>query len=615
MRSLKPFNRRVFLYMAGISFAFMVLVWRLYGLQLSQGRKYRTLSQRNRLRVSLIAPSRGIIRDTQGVVLARGRRVFRLYIRNIAYKDMVVSLKKLQHIIQLSDNTVQQVLDTAKKGTRNSRILIKEDLQWEEVSRIYVNKSYIDGINIAQGEWRKYFYNELYAHIIGYVGKVSINDTKSENNPLLLMPGFEIGKSGLEKGFESLLRGQAGTLQLEVDSRGHKVQVLEKNTILPTAGNILDLTINTKLQAYIADILKSYQSASVVVMNIHTGAIKAMVSQPSYDPNLFVGGISHKNWQQIRNNPYRPLINKCIAGLYAPASTFKPVVALAALKSGVSSTFSITCKGYEEMFGRKRYCWKKSGHGKVRIVKSLSESCDIWYYKVSQKVGIDNIAKMARTLGLEQQYDFGLPATRSGLIPDKTWKKNRYGTAWYKGETINASIGQGYVLTTPLQLAVMTARVMNGGFAVVPHMTTIQANGEPQPTKFESLNLNKQHVKWVQKGLYEVVNGRRGTARRLKQGWWKMGGKTGTGQVRSITAEEREQGVTKNQDREWKYRDNALFVGYAPADSPEFVVSVVVEHGGSGSGVAAPIARQVFDYMALMEFLDADKKSTKDRTI
>ncbi len=606
MRSLKRFNRRVFLYMGGISLAFMVLLWRLYGLQLSQGGKYRTLSERNRLRVSLIAPSRGIIRDSKQNILARGRRVFRLYILKGKPQDMQVSLKKLQQVISLTDADIDSLLTTAKAGNRNSRTLIRDDLSWEEVSRIYVNKPHLQGINIAQGEWRKYFYNELYAHIIGYVGKVSIQDTENESNPLLLIPGFEIGKAGLEKGFEYMLRGQAGTRQSEVDARGHKVQVLEQNTVLPTAGDTIDVTINTKLQGYIAETLKQFKAASAVVMDIHTGAIQAMVSHPSYDPNVFVGGISHKNWQAIQDNPYRPLMNKTVAGLYAPASTFKVVVAMAALESGISTAFSVHCTGSIEMFGSRRYCWKKSGHGTVRIVKSISESCDIWYYQVSQKVGINTIAHTARKLGLGQQYDFGLPAEKAGLIPDKAWKRKRYNKAWYKGETINASIGQGYVLASPLQLAVMTARVINGGYAVVPRLTATTPYGEPYASQFPSLNLNPDHLKIVQQGLYEAVNGSRGTARRLKQGWWQMGGKTGTGQVRSITAEEREQGVTENEDREWKYRDNALFVGYAPADAPKYVVSVVVEHGGSGSAVAAPIARKIFDYMALMDFLQQD---------
>ena len=258
------------------------------------------------------------------------------------------------------------------------------------------------------------------------------------------------------------------------------------------------------------------------------------------------------------------------------------------------------------MFDKQWYCWKKRGHGRVGIVKSLSESCDIWYYEVSQKVGVDNIAHMARKLGLGQKYDFGLPFGKGGVIPDKKWKKEKLREPWYKGDTVNTSIGQGEVKVSPLQLAVMTARIMNGGYAVVPRLTHISVYGEPYPTTFPSLNLNKNHIKIVQKGLYETVNSSLGTAHKLKGGWWKMGGKTGTGQVRDITAEEREQGVTENEDMEWKYRDNALFVGYAPAENPQFVVSVVVEHGGSGARIAAPIARQIFDYMALLDFLGKD---------
>ena len=606
--SLQQFNtyiqrlsRRAFVIFGLQAIGFCILGARIYYLQHTKRNTYEALSNRNRLRIYLKPPIRGIILDNSGRILAQGKRMFRVYILKQQKDLMLQKLLKIKNIIKLTDEQIEQALEKSKFLRVDTPVLVRENLNWREMSKLYVNKPILDGVEVSEGESRVYFYKDVFAHTIGYVGKVSKSDVKDNEDQLLYIPGFEIGKSGVEKSYRDILRGVAGTKQVEVNMRGQSVKTVESSD--QQKGDNLQLSIDTELQIYIMKLLKPYLSASIVVMDIHTGAVRAMYSEPSFDPNLFVGGISHKNWNKIRKNKYSPLINKTTQGSYAPGSVFKMVVVLSALEMGMTTKDKSFCRGYTNISDRRYHCWKKAGHGRVGMVKSLRESCDIWYYEKSQEIGIDNIAHTARKFGLGETFDVGLDGQNTGLIPDKEWKKKRYNKNWFVGETAIAAIGQGYVLSTPLQLAVMTARIANGGKAVVPHIATVNKNGEPHITDFPDMDIEKEHLDIVKKGMYQVVNHYRGTAKESQTDIWTMAGKTGTSQVRTISMQERsrKQGVTKNEDLEWKYRDHSLFVGYAPYRKPRYAVSCVVEHGGSGSKAAAPLVRNVFDKIAEIE--------------
>ena len=579
---------------------FGVLTSRLYYLQHLESKKYKKLSNKNRLKVNIIAPRRGDIFDEKGKIIASSKRIFRLQILKDKFDDFVLSLDNLRTVIKINDEEYASIIAQAKSARRYTSILIKENITWSEMATVQVNKNNLFGVNISEGETRYYKHNDLFAHVVGYVGKISQSDKKYKDDPLQFVPGFEIGKSGIERSFEEYLRGSAGAEQTEVNVKGQIVSAVKN--IPPTKGQNLQITLNKDLQTHIKNLLSKHRSASMVVMDINNGDVKAMVSQPSFDANLFVGGISSKNWNELRNNKYGALMNKPTSGQYAPGSTFKMIVALTALKYNVVGDKKLFCKGFTEISNRKYHCWKKKGHGKVDLIKSLRESCDIWYYNMSLKVGIDNIAKMAKIFGLGQTYDFNLSPQEDGIIPTKNWKKVNRGASWYKGDTVISSIGQGYVLSTPLQLAVMTARLASGK-QVVPRISKINPNTEPNAPQFKNLNVNKTHLDIIRKGMYEVVNHHTGTARYYKTKGWKMAGKTGTSQVRTISLSEREseEGVIKNENLQWKYRDHALFVGYAPVENPKYAVACVVEHGGSGSGTAAPLVRDALNKLYELE--------------
>ena len=587
-------NRRSMMMMGIQGLAFSVLGARLFYLQSIKKEVYTTLSDKNRLRVQLLPPSRGVIRESTGKKLSYNRRSFRVYIIKENTANLIASLLKLKKVINLSEYDIEQTLKRAKYRHSYTPILVRENLNWDEMAKISVRKVYLKGVEIMAGESREYPSKNAYAHIIGYVGKVSRGDVKNDADPLLDLPGFEIGKNGVEKTYEAVLRGKAGTQQVEVNVKGRHIKSLEGEP--PITGEDVVLSIDDRLQKYAMRILEPYRSASMIVMDANTGAIKAMVSQPSFDPNLFVGGISHKDWNVIRDNPYRPLMNKSISGQYAPGSLFKMIVALSALSVNVRPNHSVYCKGYTEIGSHKFHCWKKTGHGKVDLSKSLRESCDIWYYETSLQVGINTIAKTARKFGLGKIFDLGLPTQKKGIVPDKAWKKNRYGKDWYIGETVIASIGQGYVLATPLQLAVMTSRIATGK-EVVPFISVYDENHVLRNTQYKKIDVPKKHLDYVRKSMYEVVNHYRGSAKRARPNHWIMAGKTGTAQVRTISQAERdsEEGVIKNKNLKWKYRDHALFTGYAPFDNPKYVVVAVVEHGGSGASTSAPLVKKMFD--------------------
>jgi penicillin-binding protein 2 len=435
------------------------------------------------------------------------------------------------------------------------------------------------------------------AHVLGYVAAVAERDLTGD--PLLELPGFRIGTNGIEQKYDLSLRGSAGTSQIEVNAYGRVIRELNREEGKP--GDELVLTVDGGLQTFVHQRLQGEQSASAVVMDVENGDVLALASVPSYDPNAYNIGLTVKQWNDLINDPLHPLTNKSISGLYAPGSTFKMMVALAAQKAGINPDHKVFCPGHMTL-GRSRFhCWKKYGHGWVDMHEGLQHSCDVFFYDISRKVGVDNIAAMANKFGLGERVGIDLVGEKGGVIPTRDWKLANIGEAWQGGETLIASIGQGFVLTTPLQLATMVARIASGN-QVVPRLTRgvradqVPAEGEgaAQPA-FAPLDVPLEHLKMVREGMDLVSNHPRGTAyrARIEEEGLELAGKTGTSQVRRISLAERAAGVTKNEQLPWRRRDHALFVCFAPVHKPRYACAVVVEHGGGGSAVAAPIARDI----------------------
>lgn len=590
----KQFSRRAFVLGLCSTALYGGLVTRLGWLQIVNGRQYRTLSDKNRIHVNLITPVRGFILDRNGRMLAYNEQNFRVQIVPEQTQDIEVSLDNLSRIIDIRQQTKIDVLERAGKQAKFIPIEIKDNLTWEDVSAIELSLPDLAGISIDVGQKRLYPYAEDFAHVVGYVGAVS--DKEMTDDPVMRLPGFQIGKTGIERTYEDNLRGQAGAKSIEVNSAGRMVRELEEHK--GQRGRQVSLTIDADLQKRTMDILARHKSASAVVMNVHTGAVYACASHPSFDPNLFATHLPVSTWREWNNDPGKPLTNKAISGQYPPGSTFKMVTALAALEAGIvddDSTFY--CPGHFDVNKERFHCWKRAGHGYMNVYTALEESCDVYFYNLAEELGIERIADMARRFGLGQTYDMALPLEAKGLIPDQNWKRGQFGTEWRLGETINVTIGQGYMLTTPLQLAVMTARMCNGGYAVKPWIVAHDGDyhSVKRQTQWPKMRIDPEHLRMIQRGMELAVIGEDGTARAsaIEDEPMQMAGKTGTAQVRRITMEERRAGLLSQEDIIWKHRHHALFVGYAPMDKPVYAVAVVVEHGGSGSAAAAPLSRDI----------------------
>ena len=584
------------LILGGLQFTFIAgLAFRMRKLQVEDASEYRLLADENRINIRLIAPSRGEIYDRNGKVIARNEQSFRITIVKEDADDIEQTLFTLSNLIEISQNDVKRVIDEVERSAPFLPVTVKDQLSFIEIARIAANTPNLTGVSVEQGLSRVYPSFESYAHVVGYVGPVSNNDLKrgNESNPLLKIPRFQVGKVGIENHYEDVLRGSAGVMKVEVNALGRVMRNLDRKEGKP--GNNIQLTVDTDLQSYIQARLGS-ESASAVVMNCKNGEILAIASSPSYDPNKFVKGISYSDFNNLRDNELRPLASKTVQDAYPPGSTFKIVTALAALEAKIiRPKDSFSCTGKMEVSNRFFHCWKKGGHGEMNLEKSLSESCDVYFYELALKVGIERINKMAIKLGFGTKHDIPMSAITTGLVPNKEWKLNNRDQEWLIGDTVNASIGQGYVLSSPLQLAVMAARLANGK-NVKPILTkSINGQNIHDLGNIEDLNIEKSHLEIVRKALFKASNDRRGTAygSRVINDAYRIAGKTGTSQVRNITDAERENGVTKNEDLPWKRRDHGLFVNFAPYDNPEIAVAVVVEHGGAGSKSAAPIARDI----------------------
>ncbi|MCK5444723.1 MAG: penicillin-binding protein 2 [Rhodospirillaceae bacterium] len=588
----KLFSRRAAMLAGGKTVLLSTLVGRMYYLQVIEAERYKTLADENRINLRLLPPPRGPILDRNGFAMADNQQNYRALVIPEQAGDLSHTLALLSKIIPLSEGDWRRILRDAQRKRAFVPITVRENLNWGDVARIEVNMPDLPGVLIDVGQSRNYMFGEETAHVLGYVAAVS--EREMTGDPLLELPGFRIGKAGVEKVYDQVLRGSGGSSQVEVNALGRVIRELARQEGEP--GSEVRLTIDLDLQRFVAERLGDH-SASAVVMDVHTGEVLAMVSTPSFDPGLFNKGLDQEQWDALVHNEKAPLTNKSIAGQYAPGSTFKMAVALAALEKGaMTPETKVHCSGSTKLGDAEFHCWKRGGHGTMNMHSALEQSCDVYFYEAAKRTGIDRIAAMGRKLGLGETLGIDLPGEKHGLLPSRKWKMGAYGVPWQLGETLIAGIGQGFILATPLQLAVMTARLSNGGFRVSPHLMedANKAEGNLTPN-LESLGLPPEHLAVVRGGMNAVVNGTFGTAKRSRISYpgYEMAGKTGTVQVRRITKLEREQGVVKNKDLPWKERDHAIFVGFAPVDNPRFAVSVVVEHGGGGSSVAAPLAKDI----------------------
>lgn len=595
----KVFSRRALIF-GGVQITlFGVLAGRMYQLQVLDSSRYKMLADDNRINMQLLPPPRGRIFDRFGRPMAVNRENYRALLISERANDVAATLDKLSELIPIDEYERRRILRDIKRRRSFIPVTVRENLDWEKVSRIEVNAPDLPGVLIDVGQSRVYPVGASAAHLLGYVAVVSEKDRAQaiKEDPLLELPEFRIGKTGIEKSLDLRLRGKAGNSQLEVNAVGRVIRELSRQEGLP--GDDVRLTIDLDLQKLAVEKLQDKLAAAAVVMDVNTGAVLALASVPGYDPTAFNTGVSRADWKSLIHDPYSPLSNKAISGLYSPASTFKMIVAMAALEHGViTPDKGVFCRGFVQL-GRSRFhCWKKYGHGWTNMHKGIQQSCDVYFYELSKRLGVDRIAEMARRFGLGADTGILLPGERTGLIPTRAWKKAKLGVSWQKGETLVTGIGQGFVLTTPLQLALMVSRIASGK-AVTPQLVHSITSGGVTETvavpEIKDIKIDPEFRRIVMAGMTAVTNHPRGTAyrTRIKEPGMEMAGKTGTAQVKRISRKERETRLLKNREKPWKERDHALFVAYAPVDKPRYGIAVVVEHGGVGSKVAAPIARDI----------------------
>ncbi len=581
--------------LGGMQLAFVAgLGARMRYLQVEQADQFRLLAEENRINIRLIPPSRGEVFDRNGVQLARNVPSYRIVMVREDAGDVERVIKRLDDIVAMDPEAVDRALTEMRRSAPFLPVTVAENVTWEDLSRVSVNAPALPGVTPEVGLTRVYPLGSDFAHVLGYVGPVSDYDLQQIEDPdqLLRIPRFQIGKVGFEAKAETELRGKAGAKRVEVNATGRVMRELDRRE--GRAGSDLQLTTDAKLQNYVQARLGE-ESASAVVMDVETGDLLAIGSTPTFDPNLFVRGISVADYSALTENTYRPLASKSVQGTYPPGSTFKMITAMAALEAGLAGPDeTVYCPGYLEVAGRKFHCWKRAGHGYVDLQNSLKQSCDVYYYDLALQVGIEKISAMAKRFGLGVRHDVPMSAVARGLTPTKDWKNRVHGQDWVIGDTVNASIGQGFMLASPLQLAVMAARIASGN-SVSPRLVK-SIDGVEQPSRAGApLGLNENNLRKMRRAMYDVVNDRRGTAygSRIIADGMRMAGKTGTSQVRNITVAERARGVTRNEDLPWERRDHALFVNFAPFEKPKYAVAVIVEHGGGGSKAAAPIARDI----------------------
>jgi len=589
----RAFSRRTAILSAGTLGLFGLLGGRMFQLSVLQREQFAMLAEDNRINLQLIAPQRGRVYDRTGVELANTTQNFRVLLVPEQAKDVRAVLEQLAQLIPMSPQRFERILRDALRSKAFNPVLVAEGLDWEDFAKVNINAPDLPGVETDVGELRSYPFGPWLSHVLGYVAGVTDKDIEKQPE-LLSLPGFRIGRSGVEKAADDALRGKPGALQVEVNAHGRVIRELGRRE--GTTGQDVVLSLDMEVQKLVQEKLAG-QSGSVVVMDVNTGEIISIVSAPGFDPNAFTGTVSSAIWKQLNEDEHRPLLNKAITGIYPPGSTYKPIVALAALASGaMTPRHRVHCSGGRALGNHFFHCWKRGGHGSVDMHLAIKNSCDVYFYECARRTGIEAIAAMSRKFGLGQTYGLEIPGEKSGLMPDPEWKRRARNDIWRDGDTFNVGIGQGAVLTTPLQLCVMTARLANGGKAVIPHVIRSFGGVDRVMSPPEDMGLDPEHVAIVHSGMDAVTNqGGTGARSRIDVEGFDMAGKTGTAQVRKLTA------ALRGRDPmsiPWKFRDHGLFIAFAPVKEPRYAISVIVEHGGGGSRAAAPIAKDVMTLVA-----------------
>jgi penicillin-binding protein 2 len=571
------------------------IVSRLFFLQVKENKKYLTLSDKNRIREWKLPPVRGDFQDYFGNTIAGNFESYQLHIIPEQVENFRYVITRIKDILDLSDRRFKRIIKKQKEIKSWETLIVSDNLSWEKFSKINNQLYDLNGVKPMVSISRNYPYKENYTHVLGYVSQANEKDILS-NDAIKnkFVQGLKVGKTGLEKTFENKLIGDNSIERYEVNAYGRRIsQLAFKNG---NKGKTIKLTIDTEVQK-ISNQLLADKAGSICVMDIFTGQVVAMHSSPSFDPNAFVFGISQDNWQLIRNNPMKPLVNKTLTGNYSPGSTIKPIVALSALENKIVSTdFTVKCEGKKDMYGQTYHCWKKEGHGFVNLKEAMKQSCDSYFYEVARRLGVDRLSVTAKKFGLgEKVFNNLFENEKKGLIPSTAWKKNVLGRNWLLGETIITGIGQGYIQTTPIQLCLMTAQIANGGFKIYPKIVLDNGDEDNKKDKFEPLFKDPKNIKIIQEAMFSSTNEVRGTSykSRIKDPKYQFAGKTGTAQVKRITKLDRKLDL-KTFEIPYEERDHALYIAYGPYKQPRYAISILVEHGGSGSAVAAPMAKKLF---------------------
>ena len=609
----KLINRRMFLLSVSKAIVVVGVLGRLISLQINESSKYKTLSDKNRFREWKLAPERGVIKDYFDKEIASNKQVYQIHLIPENAQNIEEIFFRLKTILNVSDKRIFSLKRKIAKQKPWDPIIISDNLNWSEFSRINLFLHELQGIEPIVSVARVYKDNSS-AHVLGYVSQVSAKDLKNKKYlKRMSVPGMSVGKTGLERRLDEKIIGQVGFQRYEVNAFGKRIKQIQVDQGEP--GKNFKTTLDLEVQKYTAKILEN-KAASVCVMDIYNGDIISLVSSPSYNPNSFVHGVELGYWQSLINNDRKPLINKAISGLYPPGSTIKTLVALSALENKIiKPSNTVRCKGKIELYGEKFHCWKKEGHGIMNLRSGMKRSCDVYFYEIARKLGVDRLSKTAKKFGLGKKVLRNFVEERSGVVPSTSWKKKYIGQNWYIGETLHSGIGQGYFQSTPIQLCLMTAQIANGGFKIKPRILFDKTNNnlqdyikfknenpnEPLPSELLLSNFdlkplfkNQENINIIKEAMFSSSNEPGGTSyrSRLEDKRYTFAGKTGSSQVKRFTEAQREAEV-KQTDVEYKDRDHALFIAFAPVDDPKYAISVVVEHGGSGSKSAAPIAKQV----------------------
>tara|TARA_X000001036_G_scaffold416857_1_gene434288 strand:- start:653 stop:2587 length:1935 start_codon:yes stop_codon:yes gene_type:complete len=609
----KLISRRMFLLTAAKAVVMVGLVGRLISLQINQSTKYKSLSDKNRFREWKLAPERGVIKDFFDQELASNEPLYQVHLVPENTQNINQLFVRLKGILNISEKKISYLKRLIKKQKPWEPIVISDNLNWSEFSKVNLFLHELNGVEPIVSVARTYPDNSS-AHILGYVSQVSAKDLKTKKYLKdISVPGMTVGKTGLERKLDEEIIGKVGFQRYEVNAFGKRIKEIQINE--GQAGKSFKTTLDYEVQKYTNELLQD-KAAAVCVMDVYNGDIVSLVSSPTFQPNAFVHGLDKKYWNSLIKDGKKPLTNKAMSGLYPPGSTIKTLVALSALENGIiKPRDTFRCKGKIELHGEKFHCWEKKGHGIVNLRKGIQRSCDVYFYEVARKLGVDRLSVTAKKFGLGKQVLSDFVEERSGVVPNTKWKKKFIGQNWYIGETLHSGIGQGYFQSTPIQLCLMTAQIANGGFKIDPRIIFDKSNNdlrdyikyknekpnEPLPTNLllknfnlKSLIKNKENINIVKDAMFSSSNEPGGTSyrHRMEDPKFTFAGKTGSSQIKRFTEAQREAEV-KQIDLNYKDRDHALFVAFAPYKDPKYAISVVVEHGGSGGSTAAPIAKKI----------------------